>query len=586
MATLTGAQCLVYALEQIGVRCTFGIPGVHNTEIYDALARSPQIAPHLVTHEVSAAFMADAVSRTSSSVGTLVIVPGAGLTHAASGIGEAYLDGIPLLVVSGGTRRDSGRSFQIHQIDQLAFARPLCKEARLIETHDEIIPAVFALYQKAISGKPGPVFLEIPAEIQLFEADVGELPRFESTMKISPPSLSSQDIEEIAELLARAEFPALYLGWGARHATSWAVRVAELLCAPVATTMQGLSSFPGNHPLNVGMGFGASAPAFARDAFKDCDALLTIGASFGELATGSFGVMVPPLHIHIDIDPSVFSKNYPASHTLVADGADFLSKLELALLAKTSACRRDRSRFPKALRESRLESRRSWVLQGAETRKSQKLVGPGPFFESLRKIIPDDSILVLDDGNHTFLASELWEPRAPLSVLCPTDFNCMGYAVPAAIGAKLAHPEKTVIAVVGDGAFAMTGLELQTCTRLQKGVTFFVFCDGELGQISQMQSVPLKDKTCTILGSFDYQAFAKSVGALYALLNQDSELDHHLAQIFYRAESDAPMLVEVRVDYSRKTSFTAGAIKTNLGRFPLRERIRFISRALGRHLFE
>jgi acetolactate synthase-1/2/3 large subunit len=154
----TGASLVVYALEQIGVHYTFGIPGVHNTEIYDELNSSDQITPILDTHEAGAAFMADGLSRTTHQIGTLVIVPAAGLTHAMSGIGEAYLDGVPLLIISGGTRRDSGRHYQLHQIDQGRILDGIIKRYFLIEEHTAIIPTIYEAYQTAITGEPGPVF--------------------------------------------------------------------------------------------------------------------------------------------------------------------------------------------------------------------------------------------------------------------------------------------------------------------------------------------------------------------------------------------------------------------------------------------
>ena len=156
----TGAYLVTYALEQIGVQYTFGIPGVHVTELYDELNKSKQIQPILVTHEGWGAFMADAISRTTDTIGTLVIVPAAGMTHALSGIGEAYLDGIPMLIISGGIRRDLDKSFQLHFLDQEKVLDGIVKKYYLIQKHEEIIPTIFEAYKIAKSGKPGPVFVE------------------------------------------------------------------------------------------------------------------------------------------------------------------------------------------------------------------------------------------------------------------------------------------------------------------------------------------------------------------------------------------------------------------------------------------
>ena len=172
----TGAWIAVRALEALGIRYTFGIPGVHNTELYDELNSSGLITPVLVTHEGGAAFMADGVSRTSEQTGTLVIVPAAGVTHAASGIGEAFLDGVPMLVICGGIRTDLDKRYQLHELDQHAFLRPLTKAAFLVSSHAEIAPTLFKAWEIAHSGEPGPVFIEIPVNLQMFPGEVGELP--------------------------------------------------------------------------------------------------------------------------------------------------------------------------------------------------------------------------------------------------------------------------------------------------------------------------------------------------------------------------------------------------------------------------
>ena len=169
----TAASMLREALENVGVKYTFGIPGVHNTEIYDELARSDSITPVLVTHEGAGAFMADAVSRSGTSLGTLVIVPAAGVTHAASGIGEAFLDGIPMLVIAGGVRRDTGRKYQLHDMDQHALLKPITKGTWLVEKHADVIPTIYEAVRVATSGEPGPVFVEIPVHLQLLTGDEG-----------------------------------------------------------------------------------------------------------------------------------------------------------------------------------------------------------------------------------------------------------------------------------------------------------------------------------------------------------------------------------------------------------------------------
>lgn len=574
----TGAFLLVYALEQLGIKHTFGIPGVHNTEIYDELNKSELITPILVTHEGGAAFMADGVSRTSDTIGTLVIVPAAGTTNAMSGIGEAFLDGIPMLVISGGARRDSGRSYQLHQLDQGRLLDGIIKKYFLVTEHEEIIPTLYEAYRTAVSGEPGPVFVEIPVELQLFRGEVKDLPVFLESEETVDVDLEA--VARAANLLARAQKPCIYVGWGGVEASEEVRWIAERLVAPVATTLQGKSAFPANHPLHTGVGFGDAAVPVARKSFRECDCLLAIGCRFAELATGSFGVTVPENLIHIDINPEVFNKNFPAKVSIEGDAKQVLSALVDALKKEEQQPARRLHEVAEFIFREKEKYEAEW-----RTKMQEELVSPGFFFKSLRERLPDDALMVVDDGKHTFLAAELFPVHAPKHFISPTDFNCMGYCVPAAIGAKLANPEKEVAAIVGDGAFLMTGMEMLTAATYGLGIVFYVFHDGELGQISQFQKIPLNRKTCTTIGDVQLEGMALATGAAYLAMNNDGEIDRCIDEAMAIAATGRPVLVDVRIDYRKKTCLTKGAVKANLSRFPLTEKIRFVSRALKRQIF-
>lgn len=570
----TGAALTVYALEQIGVRYTFGIPGVHNIELYDELNNSKMITPVLVTHECGAAFMADGVSRTSNSIGTLVIVPAAGTTNAASGIGEAYLDGIPMLVISSGTRRDSGRHYQLHQIDQEKLIWGLTKAFYLVKNHEEIIPTIYRAYNLAISGEPGPVFIEIPSELLLFQGEVPYLPEY-----VKPNDntiLDISKIKEAADLIEKTQ-TGLYLGWGARDCSHLAVLLAELLEAPVSTTIQGLSVFPHNHPLHAGMGFGKSSVLSAQKPFALCETIVAIGVRFSELATGSYSFMLPMNLIHIDINPDVFNKNYITKVAICGDSTIILSALIKELnsrkIVKKNAPIRDIIKTEKEI------FCKEW---NSCTQKER--VSPGLFFSLLRKKMADDDFLVVDDGTHTFLAVEQYPVYKSKSFISPTDFNCMGYSVPAAIGVKLSNPDRKVVTITGDGSFLMTGLELLTATTNNLGIVVCIFHDGELGQIAQFQQVPLNRKTCTILGEIKMEGIARATGATFLSMNNDNEISSVLDEAFKISKKGQPVIVDVKIDYSKKTVFSKGVVKTNLSRFPLGEKFRFIGRAISRRI--
>jgi acetolactate synthase I/II/III large subunit len=572
----SGAQLTVFALEQIGVTHTFGIPGVHNTEIYDELNKSDRIEPVLVTHEGGGAFMADAMSRTSSSIGCMMIVPAAGMTHAMSGIGEAFLDGIPMMVISGGIRTDTGKAYQLHDIDQHKIVSGITKKSWKIEKHRDIIPTLYRAYETAISGEPGPVFVEIPVNIQLFSGEVSEMPAYQHN--VTNPKPSAESIDAAVRLLSQAERPGLFLGWGAAGATSQMIQLAERLEAPVATSLQGLSVFPGNHPLHTGMGIGEYAVPASEKAFEKCDCLLAAGVRLGEIATGSFGMETPEKLIHVDINPDVFNKNYPAKVTINGDAGEVANHLLMKLDRPKSADGRA-TQLRKLIQSEKQAYRNEW-----ENASNSGRVNPWLFFRELRAQLADDDLLVADDGNHTFLTAELFEVRTTKGFICPTDFNCMGYAVPAAIGAKIGNPGKRVAAVVGDGAFIMTGMELITARTLGMGVVIFVFNDGELSQISQGQEIPYNRKVCTVLGNVNLEGVAAATGSSYLKLTSNSDIEPVLAKAWQISDRGEPVVVDIHIDYSKRTRFTKGIVKTNLGRFSLREKVRFISRAVKRKI--
>ncbi len=572
----TGAALARHALEQLGVTHTFGIPGVHNTELYDELNASEQIQPVLVAHECGAAFMADAVSRTGNSIGTLAIVPAAGVTHAASGIGEAGLDGIPMLIISGGIHSESGRRYQLHDIDQHALLKPIVKASFRILRHAEVIPTFYEAYRIATSGEPGPVFIELPYNIGNFLGDVDGLLEYQAESDTgTAPEVAA--VRRAAQLLVDAGQPGLFVGWGAVDVQPQLIELAELLGAPVCTTLQGLSAFPANHPLHTGMGFGAYAVPAAENAFARCDCLLAIGTRFSEIPTGSYSMPVPEQLIHVDINPQVFNANYPASVTLAGDARQIIP----ALLAEVRALQPTprSSVLPEQIARDKAAYLQSWLQHDSKGR-----VNPAHFCQELRRQLADDAILVADDGNHTFLLAELMPIHVGRGFISPSDFNAMGYCVPATIGAKLANPDRQVVGIVGDGALRMTGLETVTASSLELGVPLFVFNDGELSQIAQAQEVPYNRKTCTVLKPLNIAALAEATGAAFVRIGGNEDCATGIAEALRLASNNQPVLVDVQIDYSKRTRFTEGVVKATLKRFTPRDKVRVIGRALWRRV--
>lgn len=582
----SGASLVRFALEQIGVRYTFGIPGVHNTEIYDELSHSEKIEPILVTHEGGGSFMADAISRTTDSIGTCLIVPAAGVTHAASGIAEASLDGIPMLIISGGIRNDTGRAYQLHDMDQHALLKPMTKATFKIETHAEIIKTIYQAYDIATSGEPGPVFVEVPTNVSMFRGNTSEPITYQQYKALNNeaelnPLLSTEQlalIRKAAQSIIASKHIGLFLGWGAANATKEAQAIAELLDAPVSTTLQGLSVFPANHPLHTGMGFGAYSVPAAERAFSNCDCLLAVGTRFSEIPTGSFSMSVPERLIHIDINPNVFNQNYPSELCIEGDAKACLG----ALLEELRLLKSPLQKSEKSTMQALIANEKEKYMAEWKSYDSQDRVNPGVFFSELRQQLPSDAFVVADDGNHTFLTAELMPIENSKHFICPSDFNCMGYCVPASIACKLSHPNQHVVGIVGDGAFMMTALELITAKANGLGVVMFVFNDGELSQISQAQNIPYNRKTCSVLGGINIKGVADAVGAQYLRINSNEDTSAIIHQALQASEQDIPVIVDVNIDYSKPTRFTKGVVSANLKRFPLKEKVRFISRALVR----
>ena len=355
--------------------------------------------------------------------------------------------------------------------------------------------------------------------------------------------------------------------------------LADRLGAPVTTTLQGLSAFPANHPLHAGFCLGRAAVPAAENAFRDCDCMLAIGARFGEIATGSYGYEPPANLIHLDINPAVFNANYPARVALEGDSVAVLTRLLAALPEVPEAAGAPRGgRRPASRRTRRPISTSGWRT----TRRGR--VNPARFFMALRDRLESDATVVVDDGNHTFLTAELMPIHRPRGMISPTDFNCMGYCVPATIGAKLARPKSEVVGIVGDGAFRMTGLELATATALRLGVIVFVFNDGELAQIAQAQQIPYNRKTCTVLGPLDVSGVAQATGAAFLRIDNDAGIEAVLEEAFFQASTHRPVLVDVAIDYSKRTRFTEGIVRTNLERFDLPTKARLVGRALWRRV--
>lgn len=566
---MSGAQIVVEVLRKEGIRFLFGIPGTHNIELYDRLAEDPELEPVLITDEQSAAFMADGVARSSGRLAVANLVPGAGLTHALSGIAECFLDQIPLLVLACGIRRDTGAAFQLHDIDQAAIVRPISKTVFQPATHQDLRTMLHDAIHLAQQPPAGPVVVEVPADLYLIPGETREASLVQAQPTAAPR------VDEIAAALNAAQSIGLYVGLGAFNAAPQLTQLADRLDSIVFTTISGKGVFPEDHPRWAWNLMGRAAPPALRRLAKDCDCVLAIGCRFAEVTTGSYGFELPELLIHVDADGSVFDRNYKAKWKMVCDSGAFVE----AMLA------------PGMLNQHPQDVRRLETLRAAhaeishdQRQKPGDRVQPAALLDCLQRITGPDAIYVADSGNGTFLAMEMLRLSKPRSFLAPVDYSCMGYSVPAAIGAKLACPQRPVIALAGDGAFLMTGLELATAAAQKAGVLVVLLRDRQLSQIAQFQKTSMNRQTLTDISGYDASHIARALGCEYFRIHKTEEVESIVPLAFDVARNNRPTIVEVDIDYTQPTFFSRGVVMTNFLRFSWKDRIRLVSRLVQRKI--
>lgn len=567
----SGGEIIVKALNQVGIKYIFGIPGTHNIELYDVLIDSP-LFPVLITDEQSAAFMADGVARSSGKLGAINVVPGAGLTHALSGIAEAYLDQVPLLVLASGIRRDTPHAYQLHDIDQMAIIRPVTKSFFQPETHSELYTAILGACQCALTPPFGPVAVEVPANLYLFREEVADSVFSTTLSSATPPVPSKEQLSRTIECLNRSKEIVLYVGQGTRHAREELEMLSDRLDALVFTTISAKGVFDETHPRWAWNTMGKAAPEPLRRLGDRADCVLAMGCRFGEVATGSYGFSLRGL-IHVDIDETVFDRNYKAQLNIRSDSRTFM-RILLADHRLSKRVTNDPRLTTLAKAHQPIEPERNTVAR----------VSPSLLLRELQRQCGESTIYVTDSGNGTFLAMEHLRLRSPGQFLAPVDYSCMGYAVPAAIGAKFANPGSPVVALAGDGAFLMTGLELTTAVSYHIPLMVFLLRDRELSQIAQFQRMSLNREVCTELHDYDAQAITKGVGAQYLAMKTNENVVSVVAQALAIYNGGRVVLIEVEIDYSQSTRFSKGVMATNFFRLPWKDRIRLISRLIARKL--
>lgn len=566
---ITGAEAVIKALERWGVQRVYGIPGIQNLELFDALRDAP-FKVTLVTHELCASFMADATSRCTGRVGVCVFVPGPGLTNAFTGIAEALLDSSPMLIIVPDVRDDVDVRFQLHQIDQVGAVRPIVKKVFKLEDPGQI-PTVFdEAFVTALTGEPGPVVVDIPYNYFSQTADFTFKPKPQIEHSIGAET--RERISEVATLIDRSRQIGLYVGFGASDATAELVTLAERLQAPVATTISGRGAIPEDHPLSVGYGFGPSGNPWAEEAFSNIDLVIAIACKFGEVATGAYGLKRPKRLVHVDASPSVLNKNMPADIALVCDAKTFLRELTSRLPARPTN---------QALLDRIATAKRAYFEALENSPPSKEYVNPARLLYKLRLKLERDAIITTDSGGHTFWPIPNFAVYEPRTCLSPMDYQAMGFSVPAAVSAKLAWPQRQVVGLVGDGGFLMTGFELITAVREGAHLIILIFNDGALGIIKEQQKAIYGRSSCVNLYNPDFQLLAEALGAYYVSINNDFEIEKGIEHALVATK---PCVLEAKIRYAEVHPFFKAVAWTHFKRMPLSMKLHLVGRLAWRYI--
>ena len=541
--TNTGAQLVRYALEKLNIQHVFGVVSTHNREIYHELNSSATINTHLVNQELSAAFMADAISRTShiseaaqtnkiAEIGTMLITADAIISQ---GIIEAFVTGVPLLIIAGSSDEPNS------SLDSQQLIAPVTKACFKVTQHQDIVSTLFEAYQIATNGKPGPVYVEIPMGLQWLSEDIDQpLPLHRPAA--NQAQLLTDKINNAIQILLKAEHPALYLGWHATQVQPALIALAEAIAAPVCTSLQGASAFPARHPLHAGL---VATPS-AQRALKDCDALLIVGTNSDDIIDTE---LLSTISNVVQLDPQAVTA---LLHQLKQSEPD--DNLERT------------SNLVKNIAKYKAQQKEDWLENNSKGR-----VNPAVFFAALSNAIDGNAIVVTGHGTHRALAAELLPINSPCSFISPSNCNAKGYCIPAVNAIKLANPSKQVIGIASDGSMLISGSEALTAVRNKIGT---VYC-----LLNNNQPSTLKN-----LGHINWGAFADSLECGYFPIINNSGIDTILRRALETAAQGQPVIIDVCIDYSRKSYYAQSQEKAAQDRLPSRDKLEIVKRAIVRKI--
>jgi len=500
---MTGAEILLECLKREGVQAIFGYPGGQVLPLFDKLYDS-EIRFILVRHEQGAAHAADGFARATGKPGVCIATSGPGATNLVTGIANAYMDSIPMIAITGQVKSHLIGNDAFQEADVTGITRPITKHNYLVKDVKDLARIVREAFFIASSGRPGPVLIDIPSDIQMQEAEfiwpeTVELRSYKPTYFGHPGQ-----IKKAAKMISSAKKPLIYAGGGVITSNAHLIlrEFAEKIQAPVTWTLMGIGAFPATHKLSLGM-LGMHGTGYANHAIMEADVVIAVGARFDDRVTGRIDSFAKGAKIiHIDIDPSSISKNVAVDIPIVGDAKNILG--ELLEQIKKSPDTKDWHSIIEGLKKK-------YPLKYKDGDK----IKPQYVIEQLCEAAKEDTIITTEVGQNQMWAAQWYKYNFPRTFISSGGLGTMGFGFPAAMGAKVAYPERQVVDIAGDGSIQMNIQELATCVCNKINVKVFILNNGYLGMVRQWQELFYKRRySHTCITGPDFVKLAESYGAV------------------------------------------------------------------------
>lgn len=548
----TAIQLLLKYLKAEGVDYIFGIPGGPLMPLYEALHELGNIQPILTKHEEGAAFMADGYARVRRGIGVCCATSGPGSTNSVTGIAVSYADGVPVMLITAQVStsafgKGASQEGSSQGIDVVDIFKPMTKSSMMLTRADKMGEVTRYLLRVAKSGRPGPVHLSIPADIAKTLVPQNEKIIHQRT--INNNYFDRETIKEASFYLLRAKKPAILVGNGINFAGAYKELklLSEKLTIPVITTVKAKGAFPEDHLLSMGVfGLAGSPRAEAYLLSGEIDVLLAIGTSLGEDATNSWDERLKPKDalLQIDIDPEQMGKNYPVKVPLIGDAKTVLTEL-LYQIDRDQQWRDDPKQSVEEIKKFRLQH--PWCIEEEKMDSDAVPIKPQRLMKDLNKVLPSDAIVFVDIGTSMCWAFHYLKIHQPYSFFHNLGFASMGHATAACVGAKLAAPNRPVIAIVGDGAFAMNGMEVHTACEYNIPVIWLVHNNGGYGMVYHGEKVQFGGKFNNSLfhTPLDVCKIGEALGAKTYRVSKPGDLCHVMSLAL---SEEKPTVIEANID--------------------------------------